>query len=79
MSVIQYFFDRIQAEGYKKQGVIGARHMPLAVDTDVFEETIRMYNDGNISGDGLGKKLSGSSYDCDVHWLVSFISPITSI
>lgn len=61
-----YFFDRIQAEGYKKQGVIGARHMPLAVDTDVFEETIRMYNDGNISGDGLGKKLSGSSYDCDV-------------
>lgn len=30
-----YFFDRIQAETYQKQG-INARHMPLAVDTDVF-------------------------------------------
>lgn len=33
-----YFFDRIQAEEYKKQG-IDARHMTLAVDTDVFRET----------------------------------------
>lgn len=30
-----YFFDRGQAEEYKKQG-IDARHMPLAVDTEVF-------------------------------------------
>lgn len=60
---IIYFFDRIQAEGYKKQGVTGARHMPLAVDTDVFEEAIRSYNSGNISDD---KNNAGSSYDCDV-------------
>ncbi len=35
-----YFFDRIQAEMYLNQGVSGARHMPLAVDTDVFGEVI---------------------------------------
>lgn len=30
-----FFFDRVQAEGYKKQG-IAAYHMPLAADTDTF-------------------------------------------
>lgn len=30
-----YFFDRIQAENYKKMGV-NANHLPLAVDTEVF-------------------------------------------
>jgi spore maturation protein CgeB len=37
---IIYFFDRIQAESYAKQGVRGAGHMPLAVDTDIFAEAI---------------------------------------
>ena len=31
-----YFFDRIQAETYAIQGVKGAHHLPLAVDTQVF-------------------------------------------
>lgn len=35
-----YFFDRGQAEELKKQGIQGF-HMPLAVDTEVFGETIR--------------------------------------
>ena len=30
-----YFFDRMQAETYQKQG-INARHLPLAVDSEVF-------------------------------------------
>lgn len=34
-----YFFDRGQAEEYQKAG-IDARHLPLAVDTDVFGGTI---------------------------------------
>lgn len=33
-----YFFDRMQAEENQKKG-INAKHMPLAVDTDVFRET----------------------------------------
>lgn len=37
---IIYFFDRIQAESYAKQGVRGAGHMPLAVDTDIFAQAI---------------------------------------
>ena len=37
---IIYFFDRIQAESYAKQGVRGAGHMPLAVDTDIFAGVI---------------------------------------
>jgi spore maturation protein CgeB len=32
-----YFFDRIQAKEHKKQGV-NARHLPLAVDAEVFRE-----------------------------------------
>lgn len=34
-----YFFDRGQAEEYKKQGIC-AKHLPLAVDTEVFGEKI---------------------------------------
>lgn len=34
-----YFFDRAQAEAYQQIG-IDARHMPLAVDTEVFQATI---------------------------------------
>lgn len=34
-----FFFDRGQAEQYKKIG-INALHMPLAVDTDIFGEAI---------------------------------------
>lgn len=32
-----WFFDRGQAEYYKKRGVTGARHLPLAVDTDIYD------------------------------------------
>lgn len=35
-----YFFDRGQAEGYRKEGV-NAFHMPLAVDTEVFQKSIQ--------------------------------------
>lgn len=35
-----YFFDRGQAEEYRKIG-IAAEHMPLAVDTDIFGKTIQ--------------------------------------
>ena len=38
-----YFFDRGQVEAYAKQGIT-AYHMPLAVDTEVFEEQIRRQN-----------------------------------
>lgn len=31
-----YFFDRIQAEEFRKQGVDGAEYLPLAADSDVF-------------------------------------------
>lgn len=38
-----YFFDRGQAETYAKQG-ISSYHMPLAVDTKVFERHMKMQN-----------------------------------
>ena len=38
-----YFFDRGQAETYAKQG-ISSYHMPLAVDTEVFERQMKQQN-----------------------------------
>ena len=35
---IIYFFDRVQCDTYRKSGVEGARHLPLAVDCDVFSD-----------------------------------------
>ena len=55
---IIYFFDRIQSESYRKQGVNGARHMPLAVDTDVFAEVIDNYN-------GAIDNYNGTIDNCD--------------
>lgn len=31
-----YFFDRMQAEGFRRQGIEGAEYLPLAADPDVF-------------------------------------------
>ena len=41
MTAISYIFlTESRAESYAKQGVRGAGHMPLAVDTDIFAEAI---------------------------------------
>lgn len=39
-----YFFDRVQAEEFRKQGVEGAEYLPLAADSDVFSDS---YSDEN--------------------------------
>ena len=57
-----YFFDRGQAEEYKKQG-IDARHMPLAVDTEIFEKAIAKTAKGKYETDiSLIGKLYQTEY-----------------
>lgn len=46
-----YFFDRAQAEQYRRQGIDTARHLPLAADPSVF------FGQAPEAGD---------NYDCDV-------------
>ena len=62
---IIYFFDRIQAQSYEKQGVKGAKHMPLAVDTDVFSKTISRDSINNIIN-GSNNASAYEFYACDV-------------
>lgn len=57
-----YFFDRGQAEEYRKQG-IDARHMPLAVDPEIFGRTIRKAPAGKYETDiSLVGKLYQTEY-----------------
>lgn len=75
---IIYFFDRIQANNYLAEGVRGARHMPLAVDTSVFlNMSVNNDNEFNdlennsslILRDNTQNKLESlkdSAYMCDV-------------
>lgn len=57
-----FFFDRGQADEYKKMGV-NALHMPLAVDTNVFAKTIQEGNDGDYQTDvSLVGKLYQTQY-----------------
>lgn len=49
-----YFFDRIQCDMYRKSGVEGAHHLPLAVDTEIFKNK------------GRDNKHPESWYGCDV-------------
>lgn len=57
-----YFFDRGQAEEYRKQG-IDARHMPLAVDTEVFGRVLSGRARGKYAADvSLVGKLYQTEY-----------------
>lgn len=57
-----YFFDRGQAEEYRKQG-IDARHMPLAVDTEVFGRVLSGGARGKYAADvSLVGKLYQTEY-----------------
>lgn len=51
-----YFFDRIQAQEYINQGVSGAHHMPLAVDTELFLKS-------------AASESAAKDYSCDVSLL----------
>ena len=62
-----YFFDRIQAEGHRKAGVNGARHMPLASDVDGFAETIRKY--GKVYDNHCDVALVGKLYKSDYQFI----------
>ncbi len=56
-----YFFDRVQAEEYKSQGLKNVSHLPLAVDTDIF----------NVKNDGYKCDVSfvGQLYKSDFNYL----------
>lgn len=56
-----FFFDRGQAEQYKKIG-INALHMPLAVDTDIFGEAIIKNNSRYQTDVSLVGKLYQTEY-----------------
>lgn len=64
-----YFFDRGQAEGYKKIG-IKAKHMPLAVDTAYWDRQIKT---GQNSLDHMDISFVGQLYRTDYKY---FISPM---
>ena len=53
-----YFFDRGQAEEYKKQG-IDAKHLPLAVDTELFGKRILRYGAEQSRADTSGDIWKG--------------------
>ena len=67
---IIYFFDRVQCDTYRKSGVEGACHLPLAVDCDVFsDEGIRRIISGRTEGRIQGQipvKHYDDWYECDV-------------
>ena len=62
-----YFFDRMQAESYRKAGV-DARHMPLAADAEVFYDTVER-QDKDIMLQGNTAKKQDDDYICDVSLL----------
>lgn len=57
-----YFFDRVQAETYLKNGVTGARHLPLAADPQVFNCSIPASNEDYLCDVSLLGQLYQSEY-----------------
>lgn len=58
-----YFFDRTQARRYQEMGIKTARHLPLAVDTQLFAKV----PEGAVLKDG--RQTAPTDYDCDVSLL----------
>ena len=66
-----YYFDRGQAEEYRKMGV-DARHMPLAVDTDVFDLKVSASEKEKYATDVA---LVGKLYQTDYQFFTNRLSP----
>ena len=69
-----YFFDRIQAEHYQKQGILNVHHMPLASDTYIFSDE----GINETINNRLSKKepvffnptsIADNDYQCDVSFI----------
>lgn len=64
-----YFFDRGQAEEYQKMGYENAYHMPLAVDTSVYEKTLRTISMEDRKNYRTEISLVGQLYQSDFTYL----------
>lgn len=62
-----FFFDRVQAETYKKQGVAGAGHLVLAADTGIYDEV--MLDNTDQERYGCDISLVGKLYKSDFAYL----------
>lgn len=62
-----YFFDRVQMEQYRQQGMNTVYHLPLAVDTELFAGLNIKKNSLLIGENTCG--ISDGNYDCDVSLL----------
>lgn len=62
-----FFFDRAQAEAYKKRGVTGAEHLVLAADTDIYDEVT--LDEADHKRYGCDISLVGKLYKSDFAYL----------
>lgn len=65
-----YFFDRGQAEEYAALG-INAAHMPLAVDTELFQCVIKQSSGTKTAVRSADVSMVGQLYQTDYHYLTT--------